>query len=199
MYNRPVILQQAQAMIAEAPHMESLARLVMADATQADFQVEGFDEVVILRPKKFTIIKYAAVIIIDETIYLTIHEDFLTSPLLNATICHEQAHLLQLSRPLNQHQLFAQIHGNTEDAIAMEVDADIRACTQLGAKPQELIQLFQQMLAFEQTILEKAKQPEGEPARKFREMVEYQLNTRIQTLQTLMAGEPVLMKWEALS
>jgi hypothetical protein len=80
----------------------------------------------------------------------------------------------------------------------MEVDADIRACTQLGANAQELIQLFQQMLAFEQTILKKTKQPEDEPARKFREMKEYQLNTRIQTLQALMAGEPVLLKWEAL-
>ena len=198
MFNRPVILQQAQTMIAEAPHMESLARFVMADATPADFQVEGFDEVVILRPKKFTIIKYAAVIIIDETIYLTIHEDFLTSPSLNATLCHEQAHLLQLSQPLNQRQLSAHASGNIEDAIAMEIDADIRACTQLGANPQELIQLFQQALAFEQTILEKAKQPEDEPARKCREMQQYQLNTRIQTLQALMAGEPVLLKWEAL-
>lgn len=198
MFNRPVIVQQAQTMLAETPHMESIARLVMADATPADFQVEGFDEVVILRPKKFTIIQHAAMIVIDETIYLAIHEDFLTSPSLNATLCHEQAHLLQLSRPLNQRQLSAHTSGNIEDAIAMEIDADIRACTQLGANPQELIQLFQQALAFEQTILEKAKQPEDEPARKCREMQQYQLNTRIQTLQALMAGEPVLLKWGAL-
>jgi hypothetical protein len=199
MFNRSVILQQAQTVIAEAPHMENLARLVMADATPADFQAEGFDEVVILRPKKFTIIQHAAMIIIDETIYLAIHENFMASPSLNATLCHEQAHLLQLSRPLNNRQLFAQTSGNIEDAIAMEVDADIRACTQLGANPQELIQLFQQVLAFLQTILEKAKQPEDELSRKFREMQEYQLNTRIQTLQALMAGEPVLLKWEGLS
>ncbi len=198
MFNRPVIVQQAQTMLAETPHMESIARLVMADATPADFQVEGFDEVVILRPKKFTIIQHAAMIVIDETIYLAIHEDFLTSPSLNATLCHEQAHLLQLSQPLNQRQLFAQTSGILEDSIAMEVDADIRACTQLGANAQELIQLFQQMLAFEQTILEKTRQPEDEPARKFREMQEYQLNTRIQALQALMAGEPVLLKWGAL-
>jgi hypothetical protein len=185
-------------MLAETPHMESIARLVMADATPADFQVEGFDEVVILRPKKFTIIQHAAMIIIDETIYLAIHENFMASPSLNATLCHEQAHLLQLSRPLNNRQLFAQTSGNIEDAIAMEVDADIRACTQLGANPQELIQLFQQVLAFLQTILEKAKQPEDELSRKFRELQEYQLNTRIQTLQALIAGEPVLLKWEAL-
>lgn len=29
-------------------------------------------------------------------------------------------------------------------------------------------------------------------------MQEYQLNIRIQTLQPLIAGEPVLLEWEAL-